>query len=340
LVQECGADANTANHNGTTPVCIAAYNGHTETVRALVQEFGANPNTATNDGTTPVYLAAEEGLTETVRTLVQERGANPNTANNCGTTPVYIAAYNGLTETVRTLVQECGANPNTANDNGTTPVYIAAERGFTETVRALVQDCGADVNAHKNGNTPVCIAAWMGHTETVRALLREGRADPFQALLATVQHDDAEVTWRLVRECGVNPDCRNRDGKRARDLAPPGSRPSRAYRLLECLEGLQAPGHTLYTAANAEKRAEGFECPVCLEETKGDSIAFVPCGHRVCPGCWANMRARDMNKCPKCRAPILHCAPQESLPDQQRLYSRFCVEVPQHVRVRTNPERI
>jgi hypothetical protein len=148
------------------------------------------------------------------------------------------------------------------------------------------------------------------------------------------------MMWRLVLECCVNPACRNRDGKRARDLAHPGSRPSRAYRLLECLEGLQAPGHTLYTAANAEKRAEGFECPVCLEETKGDAIAFVPCGHRVCPGCWANMRARDMNKCPKCRAPILHGAPQESLPDQQRLYSRFCVEVPQPVRVRTNPERI
>jgi hypothetical protein len=322
LVKEFGADPNTATIDGTTPVYLAAEKGLTETVRTLVQDCGANPNTAN-----PVWCAAYNGLTETVRALVQDCGANPNTAND-GATPVWVAAEKGLTETVLALVA-CGADANTANNDGTTPVCIAAWNGHTETVRALVRDCGADANtAHKDGNTPVCIAAWMGYTETVRALLREGRADPFQALLATVKHDNAAVMWRLVLECGVNPACRNRDGKRARDLAPPGSRPSRAYRLLECLEGLQAPGHTLYTAANAEKRAEGFECPVCLEETKGDAIAFVPCGHRVCPGCWANMRARDMNKCPKCRAPILHGAPQESLPDQQRLYSRFCVQFP------------
>jgi hypothetical protein len=64
-----------------------------------------------------------------------------------------------------------------------------------------------------------------------------------------------------------------------------------------------------------------------LEDTKGDGIAFVPCGHRVCPGCWANMRVRDMDKCPKCRAPIAHGVPQDLFPDEHRLFSRCCVEV-------------
>jgi predicted amidophosphoribosyltransferase len=48
----------------------------------------------------------------------------------------------------------------------------------------------------------------------------------------------------------------------------------------------------------------------------------------VCPGCWANMRARGTNKCPKCRAPILHGEPQDLFPDEHPLYSRFCVQFP------------
>ena len=37
-MKECGADASTANMNGTTPVWVAAWYGHAETVRALVQQ--------------------------------------------------------------------------------------------------------------------------------------------------------------------------------------------------------------------------------------------------------------------------------------------------------------
>jgi hypothetical protein len=63
-------------------------------------------------------------------------------------------------------------------------------------------------------------------------------------------------------------------------------------------------------------------------ETIGDGIAFVPCGHRVCPGCCEKMRERDVHNCPQCRAPIAHGEPQDSWPDRHPLYARFCVEGP------------
>ena len=100
-------------------------------------------------------------------------------------------------------------------------------------------------------------------------------------------------------------------GNKARDFLP---HDSRAFKLLECLEAWQAPEHKNYNKENVEQR--------------GDAIAFVPCGHRVCPGCWADMRARDIYNCPQCRALITHGGRQESLPDELRLFSRFCVEVP------------
>jgi hypothetical protein len=134
-------------------------------------------------------------------------------------------------------------------------------------------------------------------------------------------HDHAAVIWVLVRECGANPASLNRDGKTARDLAPAGSS---AYKALEWLEELPDPK---YAEANAKKRVDGFECPVCLEDTKGEAIAFAPCGHRVCPGCWAKMREHHTDTCPACRAPIAHGEPQDSWPDRHPLYSRFRVEV-------------
>jgi hypothetical protein len=300
-------------------------------VRALVLICRADANTPDNSGKTPVFIAAMWRRTETVRALVKECAADASTASNDGYTPVTSAARYGNTETVRALVKECGADPNTANahQDGDTPVCLAAYYGHTETVLALVKDCGADPNAaNRFRNTPVYLAAMERNTETARALVQQCGADPFPALLAAAQHDDTEMIWTLVRECGVDPACRNRDGKTARDLAPPRSRQSRAFKLLECMEAWQAPGHDVYTQNNADKRADGFQCPVCRREAKGDAIAFVPCGHRVCPGCWAGLRARNMHRCPQCRAPIWHGALSKSIPDQHMLFSRFCVELP------------
>jgi hypothetical protein len=95
------------------------------------------------------------------------------------------------------------------------------------------------------------------------------------------------------------------------------------------MEAWQAPEHKNYNKENVDHR-EGYEyeCPLCMDDEKGDVIAFVPCGHRVCPGCWADMRARDIYNCPQCRALIAHGGRQESLPDELCLFSRFCVEVP------------
>jgi hypothetical protein len=119
----------------------------------------------------------------------------------------------------------------------------------------------------------------------------------------------------------INPACLDCDGMKPRDLVP---RESRLYNLLECLEELPDPEHALYTG---DRRTE-FECPLCLEPS-GDAIAFFPCGHRVCPSCWAGMRdTHGIDECPICRAQILHGVLQKLFPNERKLFSRFCVEFP------------
>jgi hypothetical protein len=271
-------------------ILAAAAKGDTRAVLALVKS-GTNPNTTDARGATPVWVAAEKGHTETVLALVQ-CGADASTPKEGGETPVFAAAFSGHTETVRALVNTCHANPNTADELGFTPVVIAAHNDKSETVRALVHDC---------------------------------RADPFPALVDAAIHDNTEMIWTLVRECGVDPACRNRDGDTARDLARPGSR---AYQLLEWLEGLKDHGHDLHAKKNMKTRAGGFFCNICKEEMKGDGIAFIPCGHRVCRVCREDMRACNWQTCPNCRAPILHSVLHNRFPDEHKLRSRFCVQFP------------
>jgi hypothetical protein len=136
---------------------------------------------------------------------------------------------------------ECRADVNATNTMGQTPVWMAARGGHTETVWTLVK-CGADVNtADKDGYTP---------------------------LHAAVMNNRASVIWTFVWECRVNTPSLNHDGKKARDLAPPGSI---TYKVFEWLEELQDPGHALYAKENAEKRGEVYDCVLCLEETKRQS---------------------------------------------------------------------
>jgi hypothetical protein len=294
-----------------------------------------------------IFDAAARGDARMLRALVTLGGADANAADALGRAPVWIAARGGHAAAVRALAA-CGADVRAADENRRTPVWIAAWGGHTAAVRALAA-CGADVRAaDENGRTPVFAAAANGHTETVRALVRECGADPVPALLTAALRADAEMTWMLVSGCGVDPARRNRHGEKALDLVPAGSN---EYKLLEWLEGLRnhppvlGPGASRTDRSlayedwvhhrgdapckkdNDDKRAAGFPCPVCQHASR-DGVAFVPCGHRVCPGCWARMRSNEIHTCPQCRAPIAHGEPQDSWPDRHPLYSRFCVEVP------------
>ena len=60
LLLKAGADANTANDFGMTPLSQACTNGSSEFVRLLLKS-GANPNTAIATGETPLMTCAKTG---------------------------------------------------------------------------------------------------------------------------------------------------------------------------------------------------------------------------------------------------------------------------------------
>ena len=94
---------NHADSNGWTALCVAAHEGHVESVRAL-PEAEAGLGRALNDGATALFVAAQNGHVETVRALL-EAGAEVNHANDEGFTALHLAAECGHLEVVRALLE-------------------------------------------------------------------------------------------------------------------------------------------------------------------------------------------------------------------------------------------
>jgi hypothetical protein len=92
--------------------------------------------------------------------------------------------------------------------------------------------------------------------------------------------------------------------------------------LLAWLEALEdaAPAHR--DANDAARRS--FACPACLGST--DPLVLVPCGHRVCRGCWSALGDAHA-ACAQCGVRVLLAGAPGSFPPARRLRSRFCVEV-------------
>jgi len=162
-----GADIHAASTNGTTPLHIAAHNGHFNIAKLLLENH-ANIDAANTDDATPLYLATQEGCFDVVKLLL-ENGANIHAALKNGTTLLYIAAQEGHFDIVKLLLEN-SANIHAARTNGTTPLYIAAKNGYFDIVKLLLEN-GANIHATlENGTTPLLIANETGHTEIALAI--------------------------------------------------------------------------------------------------------------------------------------------------------------------------
>ena len=170
-----GANVNTQDELGRTPLGGAAERGQTEIMGILLAN-GADPNIrgAFKFGGTALHGAAEKGQTEAAETLLAA-GADPNIRDLWGKTALHKAAEMGRTE-IAALLLESGADPNIRDGGGETALHEAAEGGRTE-IAALLLESGADPDIQDGGGeTALHEAAESGRTE-IAALLLENNAD-------------------------------------------------------------------------------------------------------------------------------------------------------------------
>ena len=164
----------------TTPLIIAALNGHLNSVKILLRcnaDIEARGTLKIADqvaeGCTPLWAAAAFGRLDVLKLLI-ERNADVESRTSTGSTPLRVAAYEGHIDIVRCLVER-GADVNARNDYESTPLMAACYYGHVSVVTYLI-DKGAfmDLQYQESGNTALHDAVKRGYLEMVSQLLSRG----------------------------------------------------------------------------------------------------------------------------------------------------------------------
>lgn len=196
-----GADVNSKNEDGLTPLHVAAVRGREAIVKLLIEQ-DADVTTKNKDGQTLLHHVAREGHVNIVELLLDSgadlsakdnakrtplnyalrwrkrdvvellvtRGADVNTKDGTGITPLHYASSWEDSDIVKLLISK-GADVNAKRANGETPLHYAARAGRLNVAELLVVN-GANVNAkQEDGLTPLHMSAQEGHTNFVKLLL-------------------------------------------------------------------------------------------------------------------------------------------------------------------------
>src|ERR1700678_1055406 len=166
-----GADVNTRDRHGETPLMYAAYAGSLDAMKILLTN-GAGVNAQSQSGATALIWAATD--LAKVRLLI-DHGANVNLATKRRRTALLVAAMSDPSAEIVKLLLDKGADLKAVDFLKTTPLRAATLGNDTETIRMLIE-AGVDVNAADlPGISPLMMAAgWNGNTRAVQLLLAKG----------------------------------------------------------------------------------------------------------------------------------------------------------------------
>ncbi|XP_051954154.1 CARD- and ANK-domain containing inflammasome adapter protein [Xyrauchen texanus] len=196
-----GADVNSCNEFGYTPMLLAAELGNIETFKVLVAkkarlderlpnqisglhlaiqsgslqiaqillDKGIDPNINGPKDQTPLHLSASHNQ-PALMALLLRMGAQINSVTQDGLTALHFASQSGNTEAVTQLL-ESKADIHVKDKQGRSALHWAASHGGVGIIQLLIA-AGSDASVtEKEKKTPLHLAAMEGHTEAVSALL-------------------------------------------------------------------------------------------------------------------------------------------------------------------------
>ena len=133
------------NHQGATPLFVAAQNGHTD-ICGLLLAHGSNVNEVVpGTKSTALHAAAIGGHNASVEALLSW-GAEVNLQEQAGFTPLHDACQEGHLLCVLTLLK-AGASLTLPDREGGLPIHHAAKNNRVEIVKTLLLEygCSPDV---------------------------------------------------------------------------------------------------------------------------------------------------------------------------------------------------
>ena len=205
------------NPIGSTPIHIAAVNGHKDIVEYLLSK-GVPVDLGDRENSTPLMVAAQGGHKNVVDLLIAN-GADVKAEDINDMTPLLFAAWGGNKDIFDLFVSK-GADINDKSVIGMTTLHYAVYNGHIDIAKYLVQH-GIDVNVKKvNLSTPLHGAALDGHLEMIEFLLSNGAEvdaknqagyTPFLSAIAGGQLETA----KLLISKGADPTVKLNDGETA-----------------------------------------------------------------------------------------------------------------------------
>ena len=173
-----GADANSKDELGWTPLWWAVEQGHNDMVKLLLETGKADIESEDKDGRTPLSWAAGEGHEDMVKLLLETGKVNIESKDEYGRTPLLWAAERGREGVVRQLLETGKVNIESKDEYGRTPLWWAVEQGHKAVVKLLLEIGKVDsMSKDKHGQTPLSWAAKRGREGVVKLLLETGKVN-------------------------------------------------------------------------------------------------------------------------------------------------------------------
>jgi ankyrin repeat protein len=164
-----GADADSKDSSGFTPLLLASLKGNEEIAKLLL-EAGASPNSTNEVGETPVMLAIQFGENNVLNLLLDHGADLTLRSHSRGYTALHLAASRENVSALRILLAR-KADVNSRDEFGNTPLSVAAAKD--PEVLQLLLDNGADVNStNKAGGTSLMVA--ISSQRNLKLLLEHG----------------------------------------------------------------------------------------------------------------------------------------------------------------------
>ena len=214
---DAGADIETKDGLGRSPLHVASFSGELTTMTKLV-EAGADVRATDSERYTCLMFAAVSGHTDAVRYLAGLPEVDLNQQSEDGHTALHFAVERKHPDVVQVLIN-MGTDIETKNDKGHSPLHEASISGELTTVKMLVE-AGADVRATDSERTTcLMFAAHSGHTDAVRYLaglpeveLNQQSGDDRTALHVAVERENPDVVQVLI-DAGANIEIKNDEGR-------------------------------------------------------------------------------------------------------------------------------